>query len=382
MCPEKNLFLNIVPRGEKYVGKLAFFRTLSLPLPPMKPRTHIVGLRYYGLRELADRLDSPEAQKLRGETLFLSLDPQCTQDATAVMAWNILEPVGHVCHTEKDLIVNTLLHGKRDMLEAIVVGIDPIRRGLEVELVDELLPFSADAETPDPYASWTYGGPVMPPPQCWAKADHLMRMMECLADGKMKLDDKAHRVVEAFWQETLCDLSGETYARRVCLAESLQQSTDPELHLLGRKLFRLIDHMGSNELVHRWSTEVLNTILGGPSARCFSECYADLKADQLRASLLKFPHDLGRIWLSGDGQRFASCLHYAKLPRRLHLELYSLLVLHTAACYRIMNAPANGSQQPSPLLQLSMNTAGVDSLHFNNHGTYVQSDRIDHLNCK
>ena len=382
MCPEKNLFLNIVPRGEKYVGKLAFFRTLSLPLPPMKPRTHIVGLRYYGLRELADRLDSPEAQKLRGETLFLSLDPQCTQDATAVMAWNILEPVGHVCHTEKGLIVNTLLHGKRDMLEAVVVGIDPIRRGLEVELVDELLPFSADAETPDPYASWTYGGPVMPPPQCWAKADHLMRMMECLADGKMKLDDKAHRVVEAFWQETLCDLSGETYARRVCLAESLQQSTDPELHLLGRKLFRLIDHMGSNELVHRWSTEVLNTILCGPSARCFSECYADLKADQLRASLLKFPHDLGRIWLSGDGQRFASCLHYAKLPRRLHLELYSLLVLHTAACYRIMNAPANGSQQPSPLLQLSMNTAGVDSLHFNNHGTYVQSDRIDHLNCK
>ena len=348
----------------------------------MKPRTYIVGLRYYGLRELADKLDSPEAQKLRGETLFLSLDPQCTQDATAVMAWNILEPVGHVCHTEKALIVNTLLHGKRDMLEAVVVGFDPLRRGLEVELVDELLPFSADAETPDPYASWTYGGPVMPPPQCWAKADHLMRMMECLAEGKMKLDDKARRVVEFFWQETLCDLSGETYARRVCLAETLLKSTDPELHLLGRKLFRLIDHMGSNELVHRWSTDVLDSILGGSLARSLSECYADYQVDQLRASLMDFPCELGRIWLSGDRQLFASCLHYAQLPRRLHQELYSLLVLHAAACYRAMNAPGNRYQQPSSLLQLSMNTGGVDSLHFNNHGTYVQSDRIDHLNCK
>lgn len=380
MCPEKNLFLNIVPRGEKYAGKLAFFRTLSLPLPPMKPRTHIVGLRYYSLHELADRLDSPEAQKLRGETLFLSLDPQCTQDATAVMAWSAMGPVGHVCNSGKSLFVNTLQRGEHDMLEVKVTDIDPLRRVLEVEPVDDLLPLPTDAEPSAPYASWTYGGPVMPPPQCWAQADHWMRMMERLAEGKMRLDDTGRRVVESFWQDTLCDLSGETYARRVRLAESLQKSLDPELRFLGRKLFRLIDHMGGRELMQRWSTEVLNTILGGPSARYLSGCYADCQVDQLRASLIDFPCELGRIWLSGDRQLFASRLHYAQLPRRLHQELYSLLVLHAAACFRTMNASA--SQQPSPLLQLSMNTAGVDSLHFNNHGTYVQSDRIDHLNCK
>ena len=346
--------------------------------PPMKPRTHIVGLRYYSLHELADRLDSPEAQKLRDETLFLSLDPQCTQDATAVMAWSVMGPVGHVCNSEKSLFVNTLRHGGRDMLEVKVTGIDPLRKVLEVEPVDDLLPLPADAEPATPYASWTYGGPVMPPPQCWAMADHWMRMMECLAEGKMRLDETGKRVVEAFWRDTLCDLSGETYVRRVRLAESLQSSTDPELNLLGRKLFRLIDHMGGRELIQRWSTEVLNSILSGPSACYLSGCYADCQPDQLKASLMEFPCELGRIWLSGDRQLFASRLHYAQLSRRLHRELYSLLVLYKAACFRTMNVSA--CQQPSPLLQLSMSTGGVDSLNFNNHGTYVQSDRIDRLN--
>lgn len=343
----------------------------------MKPRTHIVGLRYYSLHELADRLDSPEAQKLRGETLFLSLDPQCTQDTTAVIAWSAMGPVGHVCNVGKSLFVNVLQYGESDMLEVVVVDLDPVRKVLVVEPLDDLMPLPADAEPVSPYASWTYGGPVMLPPHCWAQADHYMRMMERLAEGKMKLDETGHRVVETFWQETLCDLSGETYTRRVRLAESLHSSTDPELHLLGRKLFRLIDHMGGKDLMKRWSTEVLNSILGGPSARYLSNCYADYQADQLRTSLMEFPCELGRIWLSGDRELFASRLHYAQLPRRLHRELYSLLVLHIAACIRAINA---SGQQSSALLQRSMSTGGVESLYFNNYGTYVNSDRLDRLN--
>ena len=62
----------------------------------------------------------------------------------------------------------------------------------------------------------------------------------------------------------------------------------------------------------------------------------------------------------------------------MHLELFSLLVLYTAACYK-STAPAGLPQPQQPLLQLSMNTGQVDTLSLNNSGNWINTDRIDHL---
>ena len=344
----------------------------------MKLQTNIVGLQYYGLHALAERLDTPEAQKLLGEPVFLTLDPQCAQDATAVMAWSATGPVGHVSCAEKWPYVKKLQERGCEMLETVVTGLDPIRRTLVVEPLEDIEFATEDATLAGTYGGWSYEGPVMLPPACLAQADHLMRMMERLATGKMLWGDTAKAVAEAFWKATQCDLTSETYQRRIRLAEALAAHGDTKISLLGQKLFRLIDHMGGKELIQLWGTEVLNAILQGPSACHLTACYPDCKADLLKADLMKFPHELGRIWLSGDRNLFVSRLYYAQLPRTMHLELFSLLVLYTAACYK-STAPAGLPHPQQPLLQLSMNTGQVDTLSLNNNGNWINTDRLDHL---
>jgi len=78
-----------------------------------------------------------------GQKLFLRRDLNCDVDAHAVMAWSKTEAVGHVSRANLPLIAGVLEQGKRDVVVTRIVGLDPERRALEVESVEDLpdIPF-------------------------------------------------------------------------------------------------------------------------------------------------------------------------------------------------------------------------------------------------
>lgn len=336
----------------------------------MKTRLHIIGLRYYSwCARMAEIFapDAPQDGTWMGQKLFLQRDHQCAADPHAVMAWTLTDPVGHVSKVDLPRIAGVMEQEKRDLVVVRIVALDARRRALVVEPVDELpeLP----GQTPEPVA-WSWAGPVLPLPAVWAQADHFGRMMTLLAAGELTWNDEVEEMVRRYKQYTVTDLSGEAYARRARLAQTLLQSSDPRLSETGYDLLAVMDHMGSAEQMTAWYTLMSTTLHGSPEVRAMASRYADADMLQVLAALRSFPLEIGREWLAGNTDRFTRRLYYAQLPRTEILKLLSLIVLYTSACRR--GQPA--SMQPA----IGLNLGGVGQLSvgtLDNHGTVMSVEQ-------
>ena len=333
----------------------------------MKIRLHIVGLRYYGWRgRMAEIFASPatQADAWMGQELFLQRDHQCAQDAHAVMAWSVTEPVGHVCKADLPLIAGVLEQGKADMVMTRIVGLDTQRRSLVVESVDELpeVPYAAPQ-----HPAWPWEGPMLKLPAVWAQTDHYGRMMTLMAKGGLAWNDE---VARRYMQGTVTDLSGDAYAVRFQLSRLLLQSPDPRLRETGHRLLAVMDHMGSDEQMTDWYTRLMPALTGSPEAQSMASRYAEADAQQMLQALRSFPYEIGREWLSSGGIRFAARLYYAQLPRTLVLKLLSVIILYTSACRR-MQPPA-----PQPSVGLSLNgPCQMDVAQLTNKGTLISFEQ-------
>ena len=337
----------------------------------MKNKLHIVGLRYYGWRGRMAEIFAPEASQSgtwMEQKLFLQRDHQCVGDAHAVMAWSLTEPVGHVCKKDLPLIAGVLEQGNRDLVMTRIVGLDAQRRALVVEPVDELpeLP----CEKPK-LPSWTWDGPVLKLPMMWAQADHFGRMMNLQLQGEIAWDEE---VVKRYKQYTVTDLSGDTYAERSRLADTLLWSSDPHLSETGHELLIMMDHMGSREQLLAWYNLMSNTLMNSPEAQQLASRYVEMDVQQILAALRSFPLEIGREWLTGNYELFAHRLYYGQIPRTDVLKLFSLIILYTSACRRVQSLPV----QPT----IGVNLGGscqmnVDSL--TNSGTMINIEQAEIL---
>jgi len=311
----------------------------------MRNKFHIVGLRHYDWSGRIAEIFAPEAtpdDTCIGQTLFLQHDPVCDSDPNAVMAWTLTEAVGHVSRAELPLIAGVFEQGGYEVVTVRIVGLDTLRNTLVVEPEDDLpkLPY-----TPPRHAPWTWDGPQLPLPMIWAKADHLARMMNLLAQGKMAWNDGMEEVVRLYMQHTVTDLSGDAYDARLRLAHTLLQNADPRLSERGHTLLAVMDHMGSPEKLTAWCSTLLPQLMDTREARSLASRYAEVEMQQMLAALRSFPFEIGREWLAGNGERFARRLYYAQMPRTDILKLLSLIVLYTSACRRmpgVVSQPAIG----------------------------------------
>ena len=337
----------------------------------MKNKLHIVGLRYYGWRGRMAEIFAPEASQSgtwMEQKLFLQRDHQCVGDAHAVMAWSLTEPVGHVCKKDLPLIAGVLEQGNRDLVVTRIVGLDAQRRALVVEPVDELpeLP----CEKPQ-LPSWTWDGPVLKLPMMWAQADHFGRMMNLQLQGEIAWDEE---VVKRYKQYTVTDLSGDTYAERSRLADTLLWSSDPHLSKTGHELLIMMDHMGSREQLLAWYNLMSTTLMNSLEAQQLASRYVEVDVQQILAALRSFPLEIGREWLTGNYELFAHRLYYGQIPRTDVLKLFSLIILYTSACRRVQSLPV----QPT----IGVNLGGscqmnVDSL--TNSGTMINIEQAEIL---
>jgi hypothetical protein len=142
-------------------------------------------------------------------------------------------------------------------------------------------------------------------------------------------NDTCQRVFDNLMQTTLCDLSSETYRKRVALAEACKNKADERWKQMGDRLFALIDHMGSDELMQRWLACELPQLLADAKVQHVVNNYAEYSAEQRYNALLNFPGELGRIWLSGDKMLFAQRLYYAKIAFESMLQLLVLIAMNS-----------------------------------------------------
>lgn len=334
----------------------------------MKTKLHIVGLRYYswsGRMAEIFATDAPQHDTWMGRTLFLQRDHPCVEDAQAVMAWTLTEPVGHVSKVDLPLVAGALEQGKRELLMVRIVGLDTRRRALVVEPVDELP--DEPARCKPAAVPWTWDGPVMPLPRVWAQSDHFGRMMNLMVKGDIPYDDE---VVRRYMQSTVADLSGDAYASRSLLAHTLLQSADSRLTEAGHELLAVMDHMGSNEQMAGWYTGIAATLRASSGVRSMAARYAEVDVQRVLAALRSFPFEIGREWLAGNTDLFARRLYYAQIPRTDILKLFTLIILYTSASRRMQPAP------PQPAVGLNLGAPCQMSVGtLDNHGTVLSIDQ-------
>lgn len=334
----------------------------------MKTRLHIVGLRYHSWHtRMAEIFANPGTAEgtWMGQKLFLQRDHQCAEDAHAVMAWTVTEAVGHVCKADLPHISPVMEQGGLDLVVTQIVGLDIRRSALVVEPVDELPEVAC--ETPA-RPQWAWHGPVMPLPEVWAQADHFGRMMALMAKGDMPYSEE---VVSRYMQCTVTDLSGDAYAARTLLAQTLLHSTDPRLAETGHELLAVMDHMGSTERIGDWHRQMSATLAESPKVHAIANRYAEADMQQMLAALRSFPLEIGCEWLAGNIELFIRRLYYAQIPRTEILQLLSLIVLYTSALRRM-----SGPVSAQPAIGVSLGGACQLSVGtMDNHGTVLSIDQ-------
>lgn len=333
----------------------------------MKMVLHIVGLRYYSwsgrMTELFDETAADKGTVL-GQKLFLQRDYQCAEDAHAVMAWTLTEPVGHVAKVDLPLIAGVLEQGRCDVVVARIVALDASRRALVVVPEQEWPELPLDEQKTE---TWTWTGPTIPLPMMWAQADHLGRMMALMAQGELPYNEE---VVERYMQCTVTDLSGDAYRKRAQLAQTLLKNTEPRMAEVGHTLLAVMDHMGSRERMADWYNLIMTALTSSPEALSMASRHSEMDLMRILTALRSFPSEIGREWLAGNTELFVRRLYYAQISRTDMLKLLSLVVLYTSACRRMQPAPT----QPT----IGVNLGGgcqmnVDQLV--NPGTMVNIDQ-------
>ena len=189
--------------------------------------------------------------------------------------------------------------------------------------------------------------------------------------GEIAWDEE---VVKRYKQYTVTDLSGDTYAERSRLADTLLWSSDPHLSKTGHELLIMMDHMGSREQLLAWYNLMSNTLMNSPEAQQLASRYVEVDVQQILAALRSFPLEIGREWLTGNYELFAHRLYYGQIPRTDVLKLFSLIILYTSACRRVQSLPV----QPT----IGVNLGGscqmnVDSL--TNSGTMINIEQAEIL---
>lgn len=313
---------------------------------------HIVGLRHYIPEPfLASILDCTDTARmpLQGKTVYLMSDKGCEQDDNAVMAYDAAgNPLGHVSRMESVYYAQLLGNEITASIQGRVVGVNAIRRSLVVEIEDHL-----QEELPMPLTAgheWELTMMNVKLPSKLTTANHALMMAERMATGQAAWSDECRQAFDRLMELTTCDLSGETYHKRVALARVCLHKEDPRWQQTGDRLMALIDHMGGDELMHRWIDHELPQLMADARVQHLVQLHKDYTLQQLLASLLTSPQDIGRVWLSGNRLLAAKRLYYAQLPQQMLVQLVVLMAMEGKSTVQAPkgSAPSNTQPDPSP----------------------------------
>ena len=293
----------------------------------MNTQMNIVGLRHHVAPQLLTQWfeNEPNSEfSLYEQPLCLMRAHQCSQDEHAVMAVGLGQGVvGYVSRVDARRCADALRQSATPHLQARVVGCDKVRRSLVVEVMDPL-----PESEPDRPVDWHYddNGPVMRLPECFVCADHDLMWLEMIAGGQAAMVSEEQ--LEQLAMGTINDLSADATLRRKKLAETMAASSDPRLRAFSSRLWALMDHMGSDELMERWTHEVLASILEGKAMRHCRLRYPELTLDELTDRVRNMPNGLGRDWLAGDRVEFVRRMYYQQISRRQMMHLLTLVSMY------------------------------------------------------
>lgn len=326
----------------------------------MNTRINVVGLRYHVPSQQLAAWFGPNREQenpFENKTLYLMRDHRCSVDDYAVLALDTDAVVGYVSRMDAPRCAEALRRSGSLYLSARVVGCDEVRTSLVVELPALPALDEADAAPVD----WHYDGAVMRLPRLFAEADCALAMAEELVAKPSESDDaRVERVMERFMRTTVDDLSGEAYQRRRLLACQLAASDDARLRCYAPRVFALMDHMGSDEQMERWTQQVLPQVLGGEEARRILARYPDADEGGLLLRMRQMPHELGRDWLSGEHQEFVRRLYYRQIARRQLMHLFTLVAQYEA-CKGTL--PVAGGEVPMEVLTGSIPSLSTPEAH-------------------
>lgn len=311
---------------------------------------HIVGLRYY-LQEplLTSLLSCTDASQLpwQNKPVYLMTDKECEQDDSAVLACDEVGlPLGHISHIEAPHVAQQLGNDITSIIEGNIIGVDATRRSLIIKLKSEV----AKLQQPHTAITLQIDGVAkmnIKWPKKLADANRALTIASGMTEKYADWNDTCQRVFDNLMQTTLCDLSSETYRKRVALAEACKNKADERWKQMGDRLFALIDHMGGDELMQRWLACELPQLLADAKVQNAVNNYAEYTTQQRYDALLKFPCELGRIWLSGNKMLFAKRLYYTKISFESMLQLLVLIAMNGE--HASTSLPAHAATLPSAM---------------------------------
>lgn len=292
---------------------------------------HIVGLRYY-LQEplLTSLLSCTDASQMpwQGKSVYLMTDNECEQDDCAVVAFDEGGSLlGHISHMEAPYFAQQLGQDITSTIEGKIIGVDATRRSLVIQLKNEV------AKLPQPHSVITTCSDELAKikikwPKKLADANRALTIAMSTIENHAQWSNVCQERFDNLMQLTLCDLSSETYHKRVQLAEACKNNPDTQWQQMGDRLLALIDHMGGDELMQRWLDCELPQLLADAKVQNAVNNYAEYTTQQRYDALLKFPCELGRIWLSGNKMLFAKRLYYTKISFESMLQLLVLIAMN------------------------------------------------------
>lgn len=278
----------------------------------------INGIRHH---DFGDRLD--ELYRLApGRRMSISIEHDNPGEEDAVIVYWGKKFVGYVRSGEDhNLAARLIQQTGRGSLLGKIVGVDPEKRWLWMEIDSELTLTQPVEARPNLLTNWTFDGKTLPTDEEVVRLRSMLDCLEMVIDQQEPWDAEMEEWLEYVEQNLWRDISCETSTQLKRILALLSAGSDPTYRKVSSRLQLTIDSMGSPE-VRRLQAQQILVKAHSSSMDLLLLHYAESAKDAIR----KLPAELLSLFMK-DGEVFMGRMWYLHLPTRQVQAIQTLLAM-------------------------------------------------------